>query len=108
VELKISCGNAYLADFARAYNTNVIVNPTTVDTNYHNPNKHSYRERILTIGWTGSHSTLEYVEFLVPTLERLEREFYFRFLVISNHPPKFRLESLEYRKWDRDQGFDGH
>ena len=35
-------------------------------------------------------------------MERLEREFDFRFLVISNHPPKFRLELLEYRKWDRE------
>ncbi len=32
---KVSCGNNYLADFARQYNTNVEVVPTTIDTKYH-------------------------------------------------------------------------
>ncbi|MDA1122505.1 MAG: glycosyltransferase family 4 protein [Bacteroidetes bacterium] len=98
---KLSCGNNFLTDFARIFNTNVLLNPTTIDTNYHDPNKQRKKERPLTIGWTGSHSTLKYIEFLVPIIARLEKEIDFRFLVISNQAPKFHLESLEYRKWDK-------
>jgi hypothetical protein len=35
VELQVSCGNEYLADYARKYNSNVVVNPTTIDTVKH-------------------------------------------------------------------------
>lgn len=31
----VTCGNSYLADFARQYNDNVKVVPTTIDTSYH-------------------------------------------------------------------------
>ncbi len=29
---RVSCGNKYLSEFARNYNSNVVLNPTTIDT----------------------------------------------------------------------------
>ena len=103
---KISCGNDYLADFARAYNSEVIVNPTTIDTvNLHNRIKDQNTEH-LTIGWTGTHSTIQYLDELVPILQKLEKTMRFTFTVISNSPPEFELRSLKYVPWNKATEID--
>ena len=99
---KVSCGNDYLAEYARQFNTKVVVNPTTIDTEHlHNQFKDQHTPT-LTIGWTGTHSTSLYLNDIVPILERLEQTFNFTFLVISNAEPTFRLRSLRYIHWNKD------
>ena len=66
---KVSAGNEYLADFARKYCDQVEMIPTVVNTNYHLPANEEHTN--ITIGWTGSHSTLQYLTPLVPTLDEL-------------------------------------
>jgi glycosyltransferase involved in cell wall biosynthesis len=103
---KVSCGNAYLADYARQYNKNVIVNPTTIDTlHYHNRIKDQDTSS-LTIGWTGTHSTIQYLDVIVPVLTKLEEKYDFTFIVISNSPPAFDLRSLKYVKWAKGTEID--
>lgn len=103
---KVSCGNAYLADYAHQFNKNVIVNPTTIDTgSYHNRIKDQHTPT-LTIGWTGTHSTIQYLDMIVPVLEKLELKYNFVFMVISNSPPSFKLRSLQYIKWSKDTEVD--
>jgi glycosyltransferase involved in cell wall biosynthesis len=67
-------GNRYLADYASAYNDNVQVVPTTLDTATHAPQPHPPRERVC-IGWSGSPSTVSYIEDLTPVLARLKDRF---------------------------------
>src|SRR5690606_37637078 len=57
---KVSCGNTFLCDYARQFNNNVVLNPTTIDTeNMHNPALLQKQvNSVLVIGWTGTHSTL--------------------------------------------------
>ncbi len=103
---KVSCGNAYLADYARTYNKNVIVNPTTIDTlHYHNRIKDQHTKS-LTIGWTGTHSTIQYLDVIVPILQKLEKKYDFTFTVISNALPAFELKSLRYVKWSKETEID--
>lgn len=99
----VSAGNDYLADYAKRYNPNVIVNPTTIDTeNYHNPLLYKVqRTDKLVIGWTGTHTTCKYLEFLVPVLDRLKEEFDFEFCVISNQAPDFEIPNINFIKWDK-------
>jgi len=98
---RISCGNNFLADFAKSFNENVTINPSTINTDYHDPRKWGIsEEQPITIGWTGSHSTLKYLDLINPVLSDLEKSLRFRFLVISNKPPDFKLRSLEFRQWD--------
>lgn len=71
---KVSCGNAYLQRYALHFNSNAIINPTTIDTEFrHNvelyPSLNPVEE--LTIGWTGSHSTLKYLKELEHVLAKL-------------------------------------
>ena len=99
---KVSCGNDYLADQARKFNQNVVINATTIDTdNHHNLVRGDFPEKI-TIGWTGSHSTIKYLEAVVPTLQKLEKEFEFDFLVIADKEPNFKLNSLKFVSWNKE------
>lgn len=100
---KISCGNAYLRNYAAQFNPNAVVNPTTIDTvNLHNQVKDQHRAGKLIIGWTGTHSTLKYLHQVVPVLQRLEQELDFEFRVISNQPPELPLRSLVFQPWRKE------
>ena len=99
---KVSCGNDYLAEQAKKFNDKVVVNPTTIDTDHHHKLvKDKFPEKI-TIGWTGSHSTIKYLEAVVPILEKLEIEFDFDFLVIADKEPDFELKSLRFIPWNKE------
>lgn len=101
---RISAGNQYLLDYSSQFNSNGILNPTTIDTvNYHNPSLYQEisKDKIV-IGWTGTHTTAKYLEFLVPIIERLEKDFDFEFCVISNEEPTLNLTNLNFVKWKKE------
>jgi glycosyltransferase involved in cell wall biosynthesis len=102
---KNSCGNTYLATYAKQYNPQAIVNPTTIDTvHLHNQVRDQQGAGPLVIGWTGTHSTLKYLHPIVPVLAQLEAEgLEFEFRVISNQPPEFDqpLRSLRFVPWQK-------
>lgn len=101
---KNSCGNEYLATYARQFNPNTVVNPTTIDTEHlHNRVRDQAASGKLVIGWTGTHSTLKYLNQLVPVLAKLEAEgLDFEFRVISNQPPALPLRSLVFVPWRKE------
>ena len=99
---KISCGNRFLMDFARHYNSNIQLNPTTIDTNhYHNRVKDQCSEKV-TIGWTGSHSTVRYLDLVGSILQTIEQEYPIEFRVISDLQPQLDLKSLQFTSWRKD------
>ncbi|MBK6264560.1 glycosyltransferase [Marivirga sp. S37H4] len=102
---KVSCGNQYLADFASKFNAMVVVNPTTIDSeNLHmvqNKLPQTDKKTPPIIGWTGTHSTLHYLNDVIPILEKLETQYDFKFLVIANKRPDFSLKSLIYIPWNK-------
>ena len=99
-----SCGNAYLAGYARQFNPRAVVNPTTIDTvKLHNQVRDQAAPGRLVIGWTGTHSTLKYLDQVVPVLAKLEAEgLVFEFRVISNQPPALPLRSLVFLPWRKE------
>lgn len=103
---KISCGNQYLCAYAKQFNPNVILNPTTIDTEkVHNPDGYRAREdsKKPVIGWTGSHSTLIYLDLLVPIIQELEKKYDFNFLVIANKAPQLDCKSLRFLPWNKER-----
>jgi glycosyltransferase involved in cell wall biosynthesis len=102
---RVSCGNVWLADYARQFNSKVVVNPTTIDTeNLHNPNLFSSRKQDdnVVIGWTGTHSTLPYLNELIPVLQRLEKKFPITVRIISNKNPELPLQRFEFVPWKKE------
>jgi glycosyltransferase involved in cell wall biosynthesis len=99
---KVSCGNSYLRDYARNFNENPIVNPTTIDTiHVHNQVKDQNTSKLV-IGWTGTHSTMKYLDQVVPVIQQLEEKYDFEFCVISNQAPDWSLHSLTYKPWKKE------
>jgi glycosyltransferase involved in cell wall biosynthesis len=99
---KISPGNAYLAQWVKKYNNMIVINPTCVDVEDKFKQLKTANNDRVTIGWTGSHSTLKYLDIIYPVLQRLEGEFEFEFLVICNQSPSFQLKSMKFIPWKEE------
>lgn len=88
----VMVGNDYLGEYARAFNKNVTVVPTTIDTD-------AYRvgpvrdNAIPVIGWTGSFSTVQHLELLRGVLRELAKLERFRLMVIG--PSSYGLEGVD-------------
>ncbi|MCZ4407264.1 glycosyltransferase [Cryomorphaceae bacterium 1068] len=123
-------GNKFLSEYARQYCEDVRIIPTTIDTKgHHNPDLYirrgskwikkgeavnglsapSYQlsadrlesDKLVTIGWTGTHSTLKQLTPLFPVLEEVYRTHPFRFLLIADVPPESMPDFVEFRKWKK-------
>ncbi len=108
---KVSCGNQFLCDFAAQYNAQVVLMPTTIDTeNLHHPGLAATKQEQtlgnLTIGWTGTHSTLPYLGQVVAVLQELEQSHQFTFLVIANKMPDLPLRSFRFIPWNKSTEID--
>lgn len=100
---KISCGNQYLADYASQFCKSVILNPTTIDTeNLHNPNLYTENtHKEIVIGWTGSSTTLKYLQSIEPVLQVLEQRFTnISFVIIADRNPELKLKNIHFIKWN--------
>ncbi len=99
---KVSVGNQYLADFAKQFNSNVTINPTTIDTEgLHFPTITTKNEKPI-IGWTGTHSTMPYLLPILPILDKIAKSHDFQLLVISNQKPSFERPYLEFIPWKKE------
>ena len=96
----VTPGNEYLANYAKKHNDKITVIPTTIDTINHHNLVTNYDTEKLVIGWTGTHTTMHYLDFLVPIIADLEKKFEFDFLIISNEAPTYHLKSLKFIKWN--------
>jgi glycosyltransferase involved in cell wall biosynthesis len=97
---KVSCGNQFLCNYARKYNNNVVYNPTCVDADSVHNILANHDVKRITIGWTGSFSTLIYLAMLEPVLERLQQKYDFDIKIICNQSPSLRLRNVQYVKWN--------
>ena len=71
----VLAGNAYLADYALQYNKNVVIVPTTLDTDTHQPVKKNKQQEAVCIGWSGSFSTIPHFELAIPALKKIREKF---------------------------------
>lgn len=100
---KVSAGNAFLAGFAHRYNKNVHIVPTCVDVvNRHVFLKGPAVEKPV-IGWTGSHSTMPYLDEIVPVLQKIAADFDVPVWIISNKKPRFHFKNLRFIQWTEER-----
>jgi glycosyltransferase involved in cell wall biosynthesis len=104
---RVSCGNKFLASYASRFSSNVILNPTTIDTeNLHNPESHKRSNKLddtVKIGWTGSNSTIKYLKLIEIPLQKIEKIFpTVRIIVIADKMPQLNLKSLHFIPWNLD------
>jgi glycosyltransferase involved in cell wall biosynthesis len=88
----VMVGNKYLAEYARSYNRNVTVIPTTIDTDTYRIGP-ARETATPVIGWTGSYSTVQHLDLLRRVLSELARRERFRLMVIG--PSNYNLEGVD-------------
>ncbi|MEM9896465.1 MAG: glycosyltransferase family 4 protein, partial [Bacteroidota bacterium] len=67
-------GNTYLAEYAKKFNTDVRIIPSTIDFEVYKVLSKKASDKIC-IGWTGSFSTLKHFETVVPALVAIKNQF---------------------------------
>ncbi len=92
--------NEHLASYARRHCGWVELVPTTLDTEgaYAAQKRHADVSEPV-VGWTGSHSTLRYLEALGPALAALARRRPYRLRVISNGQPSLPGVPVDFIRW---------
>jgi glycosyltransferase involved in cell wall biosynthesis len=71
---KVFAGNEYLADYARQYNKDVVIVPTTIDTDIYKRTEVPATGKIC-IGWSGSFSTIQHFSLAIPALKRIKEKY---------------------------------
>lgn len=98
----VSAGNNYLKTYAQQFNKNVVIIPTTIDLKKVHNKLADHTILPVNIVWTGTHTTMRYLDNFIPLLRKLEKNHSFTFTIISNQKPEFDLSSLRFIKWDKE------
>lgn len=69
----IFAGNQYLASYAQQVNNNVIIIPTTIDTEEYQ--KEPFKNEKICIGWSGSITTIQHFEYAIPFLKEIKKKY---------------------------------
>lgn len=99
----ITC-TPYLDKFVRQYNSKTTDISSTVDTEkrYQSVNDYSNDDKLI-LGWSGSHSTSEYLYLLQNVLLKLKEQVDFKLLVMGDD--SFHIDGLEVEaiKWSEEK-----
>lgn len=101
----VTVGNSYLKKYADAFNENVFIVPTSIDTERYKPVEQTGKRRSekIIIGWTGSSTSQYHLEAFEPTLaELLERRSDVEIRVISDRKPDFENIECTWREWSAE------
>jgi glycosyltransferase involved in cell wall biosynthesis len=89
----VIAGNSYLANYANRFNKNVTIVPSTVDINSYTIENSRPPSDPPVIGWTGSFSTVQYLDNLKEVLQQLAQRERFKLRVVG--VPDYRMEGVE-------------
>lgn len=89
----VMAGNQYLADYTRKFNEKVTIVPTTIDTEKYRLVEKEADPKTVTIGWSGSFSTVQHLDTIREILQELAREEKFRLRVIGT--PNYAISGVD-------------
>ena len=99
---KVSVGNTFLGEYAGKYCKNIIVVPTVVDTIKSHAQLQDQDTDTPAVGWTGTFSTLKYLDIILPAIKRLQEKYDFTFIVIANKDPQLPLKNYRFIYWSKE------
>lgn len=96
----VTVGNEYLAAWARRHQSNVRVLPTTIDTSLYRPIEPStVPDRPVTIGWSGSSTTVQHLRMIEDVLREVQRQRAVRIRVIGDATYRLSGATVEALPW---------
>jgi glycosyltransferase involved in cell wall biosynthesis len=102
----VTAGNEHLAAWARQYQPNVRVLPTTIDTDLYVPAPRPDDGGPLRIGWSGSITTIKHLETLEGVLRDVQAERGVRLRVIGDESYRLAGADVEVLKWSEATELD--
>lgn len=98
----VICGSSYLAEHARAFNSNVKILPLGLKVSDYETDSPAKADGKVRLVWVGSESTLSYLQEIKPAIEQIAARFDNVVLrVICEGFPEFQDISVEKRLWSR-------
>lgn len=99
----IIAGNPYLADYASQFNSNVLIIPTTIDTEEYRPKPDSTDAGKVVIGWSGSITTIKHFELAIPFLTALKSKYGSQIEIAVVGDGSYRNSSLDIvgKPWNK-------
>ncbi len=93
----------FLAEYAKMFSSSVTYIPTTIDTSRFCPKTDYGNEASVTIGWSGSHSTLVYLNALENVFKRLAAQYpHLRFKVVGDDSYTMPGVEIEAYRWSSE------
>ncbi len=90
----IFAGNRYLADYAKPFNSNIRIVPTTIDTGEYQRMKLPEEEKIC-LGWSGSITTIQHFKFAVQALQTIKKKYGNRIKIKVIGDANYRNDELD-------------
>lgn len=72
---RVITGNSFLAHYAKQFNQNTFIIPTTIDSDFHIPKPELRNKEKIVIGWSGSISTIKHFEIAIPALKEIQNKY---------------------------------
>ncbi len=100
----VTVGNNYLAEYAKKFNPNVVIIPTTIDVNYHCRKERKINSNKIIIGWTGSVTTNKHLATLLSVIKKIKFKYkdYVDFIMISNLPIENTESLIRFIPWNKN------
>jgi glycosyltransferase involved in cell wall biosynthesis len=95
----VLAGNAMLCEYANRYNSRVVLVPTTIETDLYRPREPHAQTDLPVIGWSGSFSTVQYLDLVGPALQALARRRRFLLRVVGGTGVHLPGVEVECRAW---------
>ncbi len=91
-------GNSYLAGYAKKFNPHVTVFPSTIDLDYYRiDGDQKHINETISIGWSGSHTTIAHFETILPVLITLKNKYGKKIKFEVYGDPTYKNEELEIK-----------
>ena len=101
----IIVGNKMLSQYAEKFNQNIVIIPTTINTDLYLPIT-TKSNKIPVIGWMGTSGKLKNLKLVSPALNKLSDErFKFKLRIISNEVPRSIINNhpfTEFTPWSAE------
>jgi len=99
----VIAGNSYLEGFARRFNQDTAVIPTSIDTDLYRPRKQQEKNPLV-IGWIGSVTTSDFLATLEPVFIRILEKFdNVIFKIVGGRADVENLPSVIVKPWVLDE-----
>jgi glycosyltransferase involved in cell wall biosynthesis len=95
----VIAGNEYLATYARRVNSQVSIVPTTVSLRQYQPGLPRPDGATPVVGWTGSHSSAQYLKLITPAFVELRRRRDFKLVIVGAEGLSVPGVETECRPW---------